>query len=134
MVETVTERDREGVFRGAWEITSTELWDKDALDLVAQAQIRFDACHGELAMIAVHGWLDCRYLERDGRPAVEFSWEGEDEGDQRCGRGWAVLKPDGTLQGRLFFHMGDDSAFSAVRTQAENKRSGRTGRRRPAKR
>jgi hypothetical protein len=111
--------------------TSSEVWDKDALDLVAQAQIRFDGRQGELAMIAVHGWLDCRYLERAGRPAVEFSWEGDDEGDQRCGRGWAVLKPDGKLEGRLFFHMGDDSAFSAVRTQAEKKRSGRTGRRRP---
>jgi hypothetical protein len=99
MVEIMAERDSEGVFRGAWEITSSEVWDKDALDLVAQAQIRFDGRQGELAMIAVHGWLDCRYLERDGRPAVEFSWEGEDEGDQRCGRGWAVLKPDGRLAG-----------------------------------
>ena len=30
-----------------------------------------------------HGWLDCRYAERGGKSAVEFSWEGEDEGDQR---------------------------------------------------
>jgi hypothetical protein len=69
----------------------------------------------------VHGWLDCRFAERNDRPAVEFSWEGEDEGDQRCGRGWAMLMADGKLEGRLFFHMGDDSAFSAVRTQAKKR-------------
>jgi hypothetical protein len=30
------------------------------------------------------------------------------------GRGWATLALDGTLSGRLFFHMGDDSSFRAT--------------------
>jgi hypothetical protein len=126
----VTERDREGVFQGTWEITSSEVWDKEALDLVERAHFRFHGRQGELVMIAVRGWLDCRYGERGDGPAVEFSWEGEDEGDQRCGRGWAVLEPDGKLEGRLFFHMGDDSAFSAMRKQAKKRGSGRSRRRR----
>lgn len=125
----MTKREAEDLFQGAWEITSSEVWGKEALDLVEQAQFRFEGTQGEFVMIAVHGWLDCRYLERGDRPAVEFSWEGEDEGDPRCGRGWAVLMPDGKLEGRLFFHMGDDSTFSAVRTQAKKKSPARTRRR-----
>ena len=26
---------------------------------------------------------------------AELSWQGMDEGDERCGRGWAVLQPEG---------------------------------------
>ncbi|MEV6341937.1 hypothetical protein [Actinoplanes sp. NPDC051851] len=33
------------------------------------------------------------------------------------GRGWAALAEDGTLDGRIFFHLGDDSGFHAVRAQ-----------------
>ncbi len=36
--------------------------------------------------------------ERDGRPGVEFSWEGNDECDLASGRGWAVLEEDGSLR------------------------------------
>jgi hypothetical protein len=38
---------------------------------------------------------------------VEFSWEGNDECDPASGRGWAVLEEDGSLCGRIFFHLGD---------------------------
>ena len=47
--------------------------------------------------------------------AFEFSWQGFDEGDDVSGRGWAVLNPDGTLEGHIYFHLGDDSAFQAER-------------------
>lgn len=124
----MTDREAEALFQGTWEITASDVWDKEALDLIEPAHFRFEKRHGELVMIAVHGWLDCRYVERGGRPAVEFSWEGEDEGDQRCGRGWAVLGPDGQMEGRLFFHLGDDTVFSAVRMQAKE-RASRRGRR-----
>lgn len=66
-------------------------------------------------MIAVEGVVDARFVERDGRPAVEFSWVGFDELDQANGRGWAVLGSDGALSGGIFFHHGDDSAFRAER-------------------
>ena len=39
-----------------------------------------------------------------------------DEGDDVSGRGWAALNPDGTLEGHIYFHLGDDSAFRAERT------------------
>jgi hypothetical protein len=68
---------------------------------------------GGLALIAVTGELDCRDADRDGRPGVEFSWQGSDEGDDVSGRGWAALNHDGTLEGHIYFHLGDDSAFCA---------------------
>jgi hypothetical protein len=43
------------------------------------------------------------------------SWEGEDDGDSKCGRGWAALEADGTLKGRFFIHRGDDSWFTAMK-------------------
>lgn len=49
------------------------------------------------------------------RTASRFSWEGQDERDHACGRGWAVVTKDGELTGRIFLHLGDDSAFRAVR-------------------
>jgi hypothetical protein len=102
-------------FIGYWRITEMELWDRDALDLVAPAFVEFDAeGMGQFQFIAVQGWLDCRFGERDGMPSVEFSWEGEDDGDSRCGRGWGILR-DGRIEGRWFLHRGDDSWFAAAR-------------------
>jgi hypothetical protein len=46
--------------------------------------------------------------------------------DQCSGRGWAVLDGD-RLTGRLFFHMGDDSGFTAAR---QTKERGSKGKRR----
>ena len=103
-------------FLGRWRIERMELWDRRALDLVVPAFLQFDAeGQGECRLIAVHAWLDCRFVRRDGEPAVEFSWEGDDAGDLRCGRGWAVLR-DGRLEGRWFFHNGDDSSFVATKS------------------
>jgi hypothetical protein len=91
-------------------------WDQEAIDLVEPGVIEFDENGlGELAFIAVTGELDCRDADRDGRTGVEFSWQGSDEGDDVSGRGWAALNPDGTLEGHIYFHLGDDSAFRAER-------------------
>jgi hypothetical protein len=61
----------------------------------------------------VEGSTDWREVQRDGLPGAEFSWEGSDEGDQASGRGWGVIEEDGSLRGRIFFHLGDDSSFTA---------------------
>ena len=107
-------------FTGRWRITSMELWDTDAIDLVEPASIEFDRDGtGRFGFIAVDGWMDCRETTRDGRPCVEFTWEGSDEGDQVTGRGWAALAEDGALDGRIFFHLGDDSGFHAVRAEPQ---------------
>lgn len=46
--------------------------------------------------------MDIRSIERDDAPAIEFSWEGNDERDRANGRGWAALSSDGSLTGRIF--------------------------------
>src|SRR6266571_3434308 len=102
-------------FIGTWRIMETELWDREALNLVAPATLSLDKdCQGRIAFIAVEAQLDYRVVVRDGLPAIEFSFHGFDEGDEVSGRGWAVLEGQ-RLGGRLFFHQGDDSSFVAKR-------------------
>jgi hypothetical protein len=53
-------------------------------------------------------------VTRGERVAVEFSWVGVDDGDEVSRRGWATLTEAGQVEGRIFFHSGDDSGFWAV--------------------
>ena len=100
---------------GRWWIMEMDMWDRDAIDLVEPGFIEFaEDGTGQFGFIAVRGWMDYRSITREGRECVEFSWEGDDEGDQVSGRGWATLADDGTLEGHLFIHQGDDSGFQAV--------------------
>jgi len=118
-------------FTGRWRIVSMELWDADAIDLVEPGFIEFDPDRtGQFGFIVVRGWMDCHMGTRDGRDCVEFTWEGSDEGDDASGRGWAMLTDDGTLDGRIYFHRGDDSGFHAVRVEPQptSKRSARRSR------
>ena len=89
-------------------------WDRDAIDLVEPGYIEIDRDGtGQFGFIAVRGWLDCRPLKRNGRGGVEFTWAGVDEGDSVSGRGWAVRVDGETIEGHVFFHLGDDSTFRA---------------------
>lgn len=89
-------------------------WDLDAIDLVEPGYLEFDGDGtGQFGFIAVRGWLDCRPVERAGRVGIEFTWDGVDEGDHVSGRGWAVFVDDETVEGHVFFHLGDDSSFRA---------------------
>lgn len=101
---------------GRWRIVEMDLWDLDSIDLLGPAVIEFGGdATGHFRFIAVQGSMDCRDAQRDGRPAVEFTWNGFDEEDEVSGRGWAVLESGRSLRGHIYFHLGDDSGFSAVR-------------------
>ena len=90
--------------------------DAEAVDLLGPAFIEFGRDGtGAFRFIAVEGWMDARHAQRDGRAAVEFSWDGNDEGDPVSGRGWAIAEEDGSLSGRIYFRRGDDSGFRALR-------------------
>jgi hypothetical protein len=105
------------IFLGNWRIMATEVWDRQALDLVAPAMLSLKPKGvGQVALIAIEAQLDYRVVMRDGLPGIEFSFQGFDEGDEVIGRGWAILQGD-QLRGRLFFHQGDDSSFAARREQ-----------------
>lgn len=105
---------------GTWQIVEMDLWDRDAIDLFGPALIQIGADGaGSFRFIAVEADIDGRQVERDGRPAVEFSWVGTDDSDDASGRGWALLEPDGSLVGHIYFHRGDDSSFRAIGQLAE---------------
>ena len=105
---------------GRWRIVEMELWDQEAIELLGPAFIELTAKRqGSFRFIAVEGWMDVRDVKRDGWPGIEFSWEGNDECDSASGRGWATLAADGSLEGRIFFHLGDDSSFTAVRVATD---------------
>jgi hypothetical protein len=72
---------------------------------------------GGFQFVAVEGYLDYRVSENRGRPRVEFIWEGSDDGEHTSGRGSAEIENDTTLRGHIYFHLGDDSGFVAVRPE-----------------
>ncbi len=114
-------------FIGEWRISEMEMWDINDLNLVAPATLSLRKDHeGETRFIAVEVWLDYRVARRDGFPAVEFLFQGHDEGDEVSGRAWAILD-GGQLRGRLFFHMGDESSFVATRAPGRSKAVKRHG-------
>lgn len=105
---------------GRWRIAEMDLWDREALDLVEPAHFELDdSGWGRFGFTAVEAEIDYRYAEVNGCPRVDFTWEGDDEGDARFGRGWAQLEPDATLRGHIFLHGGDDSGFLAMRESEE---------------
>lgn len=117
-----TEGERAMRIIGKWRITEMDMWDQVAFDLLGPAFFSFDGKRsGNFRFIAVEGWMDCRYETQDGKPFVEFTWDGNDECDPASGRGWVRLEGDGTLSGHVFFHQGDDSGFKAIRAEKETR-------------
>jgi len=88
---------------GKWRITEMDLWAREAIDLVGPAFIEFKDEGGQFRFIAVDGWMDCRHGQRDGQPSVDFTWDGNDEGDPASGRSWVLLRHDGSLTGHIYF-------------------------------
>jgi hypothetical protein len=112
-------------FVGSWRITAMEVWDRDAVDLLGPGYMKFDdEGLGDFRFIAVQGSMHCFFDERDRLPFVEFSWRGDDDGTETCGRGWARVEKDGVLRGRIFLHQGDNSAFEAVRWDGPRREPG----------
>jgi hypothetical protein len=99
---------------GKWRITEIDLWDQEAIDLLGAAFIEFKGKGSQFRFIAVDGWMDCRHGQRNGRPSVDFTWDGNDECDPASGRGRASLQKDGSLTGHIYFHRGDASGFTAL--------------------
>src|SRR5215213_7436119 len=87
-------------FKGRWRISEMDVWDNDYLDLVEPAHIVFESENdGAFVFGTVKGWLDVRYGARDGSACAEFSWEGLNDTDPACGRGWTG--PMGSDQRKL---------------------------------
>jgi hypothetical protein len=102
-------------FVGRWRITWMEQWDQAFVDEEAEGFFEFEKEDlGSFQFGYVRGQIDYRLSTRDGRPHLDFSWDGNDEMDPAQGRGWGTMD-DGQLTGMLFFHRGDESKFTAIR-------------------
>ena len=99
---------------GRWKIVEMPDFDEEYINAEGQAFIRFDHDGmGEFHFGYVHGGMDHRLVERDGKLAAEWSWDGNDEHHEAQGRGVATLEADGTLAGVIYFHQSDEFSFRA---------------------
>jgi Plasmid pRiA4b ORF-3-like protein len=113
-------------FQGRWHIASMSNWDEDYFNAEVQAYFEFEPNQrGQFRFGYVRGDIDYREGPRDGKPAVEFSFEGNDEMDPCSGRGWAVLDGE-ELNGMIFFHLGDESDFVAEKAGELDQPGGKT--------
>ena len=105
---------------GRWLIESMDQWDRDFIDEEVRGYFEFEPKDsGQFQFGYVHGFIDYRLGERDGKPCVEFTWDGNDEMDPAQGRGWLVLDGD-ELKGMLFIHLGDESGIVLKREPEKN--------------
>jgi hypothetical protein len=110
-------KKQESLFLGLWHIVSMTGWDEQFVSAEVQAFIEFEGNGtGAFEFAYVRATIDYRLGEREGMPAVEFSWLGVADAAQVCGRGWGVRDGD-ELQGRIYFHLGDDYGFVARKAE-----------------
>ena len=110
-------------FTGRWQIVSNDLWDM--IDDDEPSYLEFGANQmGEFQFGSTRGNINYRVTERDGQPAIEWTWDGMDQTTPCTGQGWAVVKDD-ELHGVIFFHGGDDSEFVAKKTGTSGKKTKR---------
>ncbi len=101
-------------FLGRWKITWMDMWDQDYIDLVESGYFLFNEDNlGEFVFGAVRGWLDVRVSTR--QPMLEYSWQGESEGDQLCGRGVFEFADPDHGEGIIYIHNSDESAIRIER-------------------
>jgi len=108
-------------FTGRWRIVSMSAWDETFIDEEEEGYFEFNEKGGEFHFGYVHGQMDCQLTRRDSEPAVEWTWDGNDEMNPAQGRGWAVVKGD-EIHGMIFFHGGDDSEFVAKKKGQSQKK------------
>jgi hypothetical protein len=97
-------------------------WDQDFVDAEVQGFVQFDGDGGGRFQFGyVSGGMDWRPATRDGQPAVEWTWDGNDEMDPAQGRGWATVRAD-ELHGMIVIHLGDESGFVAKRVNGKRRK------------
>jgi hypothetical protein len=107
---------------GRWLIESMTEWDRNFIDEMVRGYFEFDTKDsGSFQSGYVEGQIDYRLGERDGQPAIEFTWDGNDEMDPAQGRGWLVLEGD-ELKGMFYIHHGDESGI-VLKREPEKKPS-----------
>ena len=98
--------------KGKWHVVETPGYDMAG----AGSCILFDGDGGEFVLNCLTGSIHgaCK------SDAVEFEWSGNDEMDEASGDGWAELQPDGSIEGEICIHNGDDIPFIARRQKTSS--------------
>lgn len=101
-------------FVGKWKITWMELWGQDYVDLEEPGYFEFEEGRfGNFVFGAMWGQVDFQVSHRT--PFIEFSWQGECEGDPYCGRGFFEFPTPDQGEGVLYIHAGDKSGVRIER-------------------
>ena len=73
-------------FEGRWRITSMEMWGQDFVDAEVEGYVEFGPNGlGSFQFGYISGEIDYRDGTREGKPSVEWSWDGNDEMDPAQG-------------------------------------------------
>lgn len=103
-------------YEGIWHIIQMDMWDEDYFNMEAQAFIRISSDNlGNFQFGLVSGDLDGEVVRIGNTERFEFTWEGNDENDPASSSGWLKFSTPEKLKGRIKFHRGDSSGFSAIR-------------------
>ena len=93
--------------RGRWRVIDTPGYDM----ATSGSYILFNQDGGEFALDCLTGSI---YGPCEG-DAGTFEWDGNDEMAEACGSGWVKLRDNGSLEGEICLHNGDDIPFIARR-------------------
>jgi hypothetical protein len=107
-------------FTGTWIITEMEMWDAEYINMEVQAFIQIgvnDLGHFQFGLVS--GEIDGEVVKLGNVERFEFTWEGQDEMDPVSGSGWLKSAGLNRGEGRIKIHLGDGSAFKAVRAEAD---------------
>ena len=97
---------------GKWIILTMDRLDKAFIDLVEPGYIEFmDNGFGTFHFGCVYVNMDYRVNEQG---TAEFSFYGDDEGQEVFGRGWVQID-NKELCGELLFHEGEEYVFQAAK-------------------
>jgi hypothetical protein len=103
-------------FVGNWRINEMETWDADYFDMEVQAYLNIRKnVTGEFQFGLVRAQLDGKFKSTDDSARLAFTWSSFDENDPVSGFGWFKASGD-RAEGRICFHLGDESGFTAERS------------------
>jgi hypothetical protein len=102
-------------FLGEWQIESMSEWSSEFLAASGPPRLKLSSSgYGTIAFTAFEGILDAMTDELRPEDTMQFSFRGTDDGDEVCGRGFAV-ESDGVMRGRICFNRSVTSDFVARR-------------------
>lgn len=100
---------------GVWTITQMPYFADGVLDEGVEPRITIDARGGgRMQFCALSADLDVRVEQRTNHVSLAWTWQGNDDGSELCGRGEATVRGD-RMTGRIVIHHGDEMTFVATR-------------------